>query len=643
MAADFLVVGNVNFETTLRVDAFPLSYVPVSYAFDKVSSQVSGAGYNLARALLALGGSESNQKVRLASLVANDTAGQLIQQQLAKDGLLSPALLPVLAQSPQSVILVDDTSRRMIHTDLKDIQTQMYPSEHFSKFLGGCSIVLVGNLNFARGLLPLVRQSGVLLACDVQDLDSIDQAYNLDFLQSADILFLSHEKLPLPPIECANQILERYPARLVVIGMGEQGALLLDREIGQGLRFPAVLPRPLVSSTGAGDALFASFCYFYNLTLDAFSALQRAVVFAGYKTGALGGSEGFLEAPALEELYLKAGSPVYIIPGKDMSVPQLSLRFVRSRASAEVLASIHQGCIQRDQLDPLSLQHEVPGIQAISEALEEVEKDPSSSQRLLLQAGNQAIGFLNQDIWQEADDMWVYLNLGRLLPAWRRRGIGSFMLRLNEYRLRARAAVEHPGGKAELAANASSSEIDAAELLRAAGYQVAYNVLEMKLPADIALPLAHLPAGFELRPVTPDALLQIAYSIQESYQGEYDNDRYADRFDPQVFALELSEHKHDRSLWKVAWAGSAVAGQVLSRISGTLAEVFEVSVRPVYRKRGLARCLLLEALHTLRQRGLQEIRLHTVAEFPTRARDLYTSVGFRVLKVHPRYRKSMTA
>jgi len=34
------------------------------------------------------------------------------------------------------------------------------------------------------------------------------------------------------------------------------------------------------------------------------------------------------------------------------------------------------------------------------------------------------------------------------------------------------------------------------------------------------------------------------------------------------------------------------------------------------------------------------VRLHTVAEFPTRARDLYASLGFRVLKESPRYRKS---
>jgi mycothiol synthase len=89
----------------------------------------------------------------------------------------------------------------------------------------------------------------------------------------------------------------------------------------------------------------------------------------------------------------------------------------------------------------------------------------------------------------------------------------------------------------------------------------------------------------------------------------------------------------------VAWEGDQVVGQVLSIIRNGRAEVFEVSVRPAWRRRGLARALLAQALLTLRGRGIEVIRLGTVYEFRTRARDLYRSVGFRVLKEFPRYRK----
>jgi ribosomal protein S18 acetylase RimI-like enzyme len=73
------------------------------------------------------------------------------------------------------------------------------------------------------------------------------------------------------------------------------------------------------------------------------------------------------------------------------------------------------------------------------------------------------------------------------------------------------------------------------------------------------------------------------------------------------------------------------------------AEIFEVSVRPAWRRRGLARGLLSLALRGVRERGIDVIRLRTSNEFRTRAQDLYRSVGFRVVKEFPRYRKPLGA
>ncbi len=53
--AHILVSGLINLETTLRIERFPLDYFPVTYPFFGVRSTVSGVGYNIARALTALG------------------------------------------------------------------------------------------------------------------------------------------------------------------------------------------------------------------------------------------------------------------------------------------------------------------------------------------------------------------------------------------------------------------------------------------------------------------------------------------------------------------------------------------------------------------------------------------------------------
>jgi ribosomal protein S18 acetylase RimI-like enzyme len=83
-----------------------------------------------------------------------------------------------------------------------------------------------------------------------------------------------------------------------------------------------------------------------------------------------------------------------------------------------------------------------------------------------------------------------------------------------------------------------------------------------------------------------------------------------------------------------------MVGQVLSRIENGQAEIIEVSVCPAWRWQKLARALLIYALQCLRERGVKAIRLRTAAEFRKHASDFYRSVGYRVLKEFPRYRKS---
>jgi ribokinase len=41
--------SQINIETTLRVDSFPLTYEPVRFPFFGINSTVSGVGYNIAK------------------------------------------------------------------------------------------------------------------------------------------------------------------------------------------------------------------------------------------------------------------------------------------------------------------------------------------------------------------------------------------------------------------------------------------------------------------------------------------------------------------------------------------------------------------------------------------------------------------
>ncbi len=284
-----LVSGLVNLETTLRVDGFPLNYDPVRYPFFGVRSTISGVGFNIAKALTVLGDS-----VSLISLVGEDLPGKLSRLALEQAGISTSGILSRLEHTAQSVILYDASGRRQIHVDLKDIQEQSFPEEAFHQALQGKDLAILCNINYSRPFLPQVRQAGILLASDVHAVASLEDEYNRDFMAAADILFLSHERLPVEPEEFARQVLERYGAGIVVIGLGGQGAILAVRDEKSPRRFPAVATRPVVNSIGAGDALFSSFLHFFLKTGDPAESIHHAQVFASYKIGATGAADGFI-------------------------------------------------------------------------------------------------------------------------------------------------------------------------------------------------------------------------------------------------------------------------------------------------------------------------------------------------------------
>ena len=295
--SEILVSGLINIETTCQVDGFPVQYVPVRYPFFGVSSTVSGVGYNVASALTVLG-----DDVRLVSMVGEDWAGSLVRQTLDLHGIPGQLVIEQVQQTPQSVILYDGEGRRQINVDLKDVQEQAYPVALFGRALAECSVAVLCNINFSRPFLRLAKQRGKLVATDVHAIEDVEDEFNRDFMQHADVLFMSDELLPCPPERWAEEMLLRYGPEIVVIGLGAQGALLAvrrDRFIG---RMPAVHTREVVNTIGAGDALFSAFVHFYARAENPYEALRKAIVFASYKIGEAGAAEGFLDEDRLNGL-----------------------------------------------------------------------------------------------------------------------------------------------------------------------------------------------------------------------------------------------------------------------------------------------------------------------------------------------------
>lgn len=293
-----LVSGLINIETTLKVESFPIYYSPVRYPFFGVNTTVSGVGFNIFKALTILGDS-----VSFISMIGHDMAGRLVLDELSQMQVESQFVLPSLMHTPQSIILYDHDGMRQTNTDLKDIQEHAYPTEQFEQAIQDCDMAVLCNINFSRPFLSQARRLGLPVATDVHTISSLEDDYNRDFMAAADILFMSDENLPCTPVEWLHRVQNRYGAEILVIGLGSRGALMAVRSDHFVERIPAVYTRPVVNSIGAGDALFASFLHSYYRTKDPYESISKAILFASYKIGASGASEGLLDEETLNRLY----------------------------------------------------------------------------------------------------------------------------------------------------------------------------------------------------------------------------------------------------------------------------------------------------------------------------------------------------
>ncbi|HOF00711.1 MAG TPA: carbohydrate kinase family protein [Spirochaetota bacterium] len=293
-----IVSGLINIETTLKVRGFPINYYPVDYPFFGIQSSVSGVGYNVAKALLTLG-----NNIELASFIANDEEGKRILSKLKADGISARFLYQELKETPVTVALNDSEGRRQIHCDLKDIQEKTADFAKLESSIRKSDLVALCNVNFNRPLLKKVKALGKLIATDVHALSDINDEYNKDFMEHADILFLSDERLPSAPEEFILELKKRYPPKIIVVGLGNKGALLYDRAEDKRYKLEPAHVGEVVNTLGAGDALFSSLIHYYVKGCSTVEALTRAQIFAALKIRHNGAANGFSDEVVIEKFY----------------------------------------------------------------------------------------------------------------------------------------------------------------------------------------------------------------------------------------------------------------------------------------------------------------------------------------------------
>ena len=290
-----LVSGLINTETTVKIKQFPIEYYPIDYPFFGVNTRVSGVAYNIAKALSTLG-----DDVVFTTMTGNDFGSHYIDFALKEANVSTENIKKILRATPSSAVLYDETGRRQIHCDLKDIQESSYG---FTKELyEDCDIIVACNINFNRELLKAAKESGKLIATDVHVLTDINDEYNQDFMNNANILFLSDEGINDEYQNFIMSIEEKFGNDIIVLGMGNKGALMYVKEDNKFYELPAHKTNKIVNTVGAGDSLFSAFIHFYAKGLKPVECLKRAQAFAAYKIGFDGASEGFATEELIENM-----------------------------------------------------------------------------------------------------------------------------------------------------------------------------------------------------------------------------------------------------------------------------------------------------------------------------------------------------
>lgn len=224
-------------------------------------------------------------------------------------------------------------------------------------------------------------------------------------------------------------------------------------------------------------------------------------------------------------------------------------------------------------------------------------------------------------------------------------GSAVFVAMLDALEARARAiATGHPDGVKlfETFGGDLAPERDA--LLEARGYEAVRHLYVMVRPSTDDLPDATVPEGLEIRDVKPEHLPTIWAAADEAFRDHWG---YSAPADGEYERFLNDPVTNDTSLWRVAWDGDAVAGQVRSFINVEENERMHrqrgytefISVRRPWRRRGLARALIAASFPLLRARGMTEAALGVDAENTSGALRVYESCGFRPVSRHATYRR----
>jgi mycothiol synthase len=246
----------------------------------------------------------------------------------------------------------------------------------------------------------------------------------------------------------------------------------------------------------------------------------------------------------------------------------------------------------------------------------------------------------------------TFLVWGLVHPGWRRRGIGTRVMRRVEQRIHERLG-EASHQTVYARAWCPLAREDRQALYRKVGHELVryFSDMECALYEDglaVEVPEPSYPEGIEVQTLEerPD-LDAVLLTVNEAFR---------DHWGHTDTTLEQWQHwtndpNHQPELWFVSWdvekdepagiCGNGIEHERNARVGRAEGWVHVLGVRRPYRKQGLGRALLLTGMRALQDEGMQWAMLSADTENLTGALRLYEGVGFQTAKRSAIFRKTI--
>lgn len=320
-------------------------------------------------------------------------------------------------------------------------------------------------------------------------------------------------------------------------------------------------------------------------------------------------------------------------------IPDLTFRNFRGDADFPHMLAVIDGSKDADGVERSST------LEEITNNYRHLDNCDPYQDLLIAEVNGQVIAY-NRVFWErQLDGERMYTAFGFLLPDWRRKRIGTAMLHWGESRLRAIAANHPNDGPRFFQSWAADTEKGALALLEQEGYQPIRWGFQMARDLSEPFPDLPLPDGLEIRPVQKEHTRLIWDAMSEAFRDHWG---YVPPTD-EGYQGWLNDPNTNFDLYKVAWDGDQVAGMVQNFILNEENKEYNrkrgytegICVRSPWRKRGLARALIVESMKMFKEMGMTETALGVDTQNTSGALNVYKSVGYREYKTNITYRKPM--